>query len=106
MTAAPFRDLFVELPRALFDVLQATAEQAVREATPPPARTNAGAIRHLVEKYTTAHDTEAMTLRVAINGGRDVIDGWREHREERGDADGAALGELMLTLPDEWMEDL
>lgn len=37
MTAAPFRELFVELPRALFESLQAIGEAAVQRA-----RANAG----------------------------------------------------------------
>jgi hypothetical protein len=32
---SPFRDLFVELPRALFDALQGIGEQAVRNAQKP-----------------------------------------------------------------------
>lgn len=39
MTEIGFRDLFVELPRALFDALQAIGEAAVERARPPIAAT-------------------------------------------------------------------
>lgn len=35
MTGAPFRDLFVELPAAVFEILQSIGNEAARRALPP-----------------------------------------------------------------------
>lgn len=37
MSGAPFRDLFVELPRALFETLQGIGEAAIKKAGTPPS---------------------------------------------------------------------
>lgn len=44
MSGAPFRELFVELPRAVFETLQGIGEQAVRKASEPPRRSTFGTI--------------------------------------------------------------
>ncbi len=47
--SAPFRDLFVELPRAIFEALQGIGEQAVRNARPPTPHHRPSAAFSLME---------------------------------------------------------
>lgn len=51
MSAAPFRDLFIELPRTLFEALQGIGEQAVRQATAPPAHVRPSPVSLLLRSF-------------------------------------------------------